>query len=220
MTREVVTLGPDASALEAWEICYAMNVRHLPICEGGRLVGLVSDRDLRDASPPRGTNYDEHELRRTRMWEVMSTDPIIAHPLDTIERVAREICEHRTDCVPVVDDGELVGIVTSSDLARAFVELFGADGIGSWVEVEVPNRPGALAGVTDVLGERQVNIASIFLAPMRRATYRAHAASHRTALMRLETSRPHGTVEALKSIGYRASAVESFVPLEPTFEES
>lgn len=220
MTREVVTLGPEASALEAWEICYAMNVRHLPICESGRLVGLVSDRDLRDVSPPRGAGDHGRELRRTRMWEVMSTDPITAHPLDTIERVAREIYEHEADCIPVVDDGELAGIVTSSDMARALVELFGATGVGSWVEVEVPNRPGALAGVTDVLGERQVNIASIFLAPTRRSPYRAHAASHRTALMRLETSRPHGAVKALKDIGYRANAVESLMPLEPTFEES
>ena len=55
MTREVVTLGPDASAADAWGICQELQIRHLPIVEGGRLVGLVSDRDLRDVSPPRGS---------------------------------------------------------------------------------------------------------------------------------------------------------------------
>ncbi len=220
MTREVITLGPQAGVDEAWSICREHNVRHLPIMEEGRLVGLVSDRDLRDASPPRGTADQENTLSEVWVREVMTTELVTIHPLDTIDRAAREIHDRRVGCLPAVADGELVGIVTSSDMVRIIAELFGAFGVGSWVEVEVPNRPGALAGVTNTIRERQINIASIFLAPAQRASYRIHAADHRTAVLRLESLDPSGIVEALEDAGYRAYAVKPYDQSEPTIEES
>lgn len=180
MTPEVVTLGPDASAGRALGLCRENNIRHLPIVDGGRLVGLVSDRDLRDVSPPRDTADQENTLSWLRVRDMMTTELVTIHPLDTIDRATREVHDRRVGCLPVVADGELVGIVTSSDLVRILAELFGAFGVGSWVEVEVPNSPGALAGVTDTIRERQINIASVFLAPAQRASYRIHAADHRT----------------------------------------
>src|SRR3712207_3993766 len=67
MTREVVTLGPEASAAEAWGVCQELGIRHLPIIEGGSLVGLVSDRDLRDISPPRGSGGERDTLGWVRL---------------------------------------------------------------------------------------------------------------------------------------------------------
>ncbi len=220
MTREVITLGPQAGVDEAWSICREHNVRHLPIMEEGRLVGLVSDRDLRDASPPRGTADQENTLSGVRVEDVTTTQLVTIHPLDTIDRAAREIHDRRVGCLLAVADGDLVGIVTSSDMVRILAELFGTFGVGSWVEVEVPNRPGALAGVTDTIRERHINIASIFLAPAQRASYRIHAADHRTAVLRLESLDPSGIVEALENAGYRAYAVEPHTHSEPTIEES
>ena len=81
----------------------------------------------------------------------MSTDLVTIEPLDTIEHAAREIYDRKIGCLPVVAEGELVGIITSSDMMRTLIELIGAHGIGSWVEVEVPNQPGMLANVTDVI---------------------------------------------------------------------
>jgi acetoin utilization protein AcuB len=213
MTREVVTLGPEASAAEAWGVCQELGIRHLPIVEGGRLVGLVSDRDLRDVSPPRGSGGERDTLGWVRCRDIMSTDLVTIHPLDTIEHAAREIYERRIGCLPVVADGELVGIITSSDLMRTLIELVGAHGIGSWVEVEVPNQPGMLANVTDVIRERQVNIAGVFLAPAPRA-------SNRLIVLRLETTNPTGAVRSLEEAGYKVTTVRSSAPLEPTLEES
>src|SRR5688500_7254923 len=151
MTREVVTLGPEASAAEAWGLCQEMEIRHLPIVEGGRLVGLVSDRDLRDISPPRGSGGERETLGWTRLRDMMSTDLVTIHPRGTIEHAARELYDRKIGCLPVVADGELAGIITSSDMMRTLIALVGAGGIGSWVEVEVPNKPGMLANVTDVI---------------------------------------------------------------------
>ncbi len=213
MTREVVTLGPEASATEAWGVCQELGIRHLPIVEGGRLVGLVSDRDLRDVSPPRGSGGERETLGWVRLRDIMSTDLVTIHPLDTIEHAAREIYDRKIGCLPVVAEGELVGIITSQDLMRTLIELSGAHSIGTWVEVEVPNRPGMLASVTDVIRERQVNIASVFLAPAPRA-------SNRVIVLRLETTNPTGIVQSLEEAGYKVTTVESSAPMEPTLEES
>lgn len=199
MTRDVVTLGPGASAAEAWGLLTERNIRHLPICDGGRLVGIVSDRDLRDV---RGGGRESDSPRWVRVGEIMSRDVVTIGPLDTIEHAAREIYDRKIDCLPVIDDGALVGIITSSDLMRTLVELVGAHGRGTWVEVEVPNEPGALANVTDVIRDRHVNIGGVFLAPAERE-------NNRLIVLRLETTNPTGILETLKEAGYGVTTVET-----------
>lgn len=211
MTRDVVTLGPEASAAEAWALCDEHNIRHVPVVEEGRLVGLVSDRDLRDVRG--GGDRESDTPRWVRVGDMMTRKVVTIHPLDTIEHAAREIYDRKIGCLPVVADDELVGIITSADMMRTLTELVGAHGRGSWVEVEVPNEPGTLAGVTDVIRDRKVNIAGIFLGPADRET-------NRLIVLRLETANPAGTVRGLEEAGYRVTTVESSVPEEPTFEEA
>jgi acetoin utilization protein AcuB len=210
MTRDVVTLGPEASAAEAWAVCREHNIRHVPVVEEGRLVGLVSDRDLRDVRGG-GGERESDTPRWVRLGDMMTRNIVTIHPLDTIEHAAREIYDRKIGCLPVVADGELVGITTSADMMRTLIELVGAHGGGSWVEVEVPNEPGTLAGVTDVIRDLKVNIAGIFLSPADRET-------SRVVVLRLETSNPAGTVRALEDGGYRVTTIESSA--EPTLEEA
>jgi acetoin utilization protein AcuB len=205
MTRDVVTLGPEASAAEAWALCREHNIRHVPIVQEGQLVGLVSDRDLRDV---RGGG-DSDTPRWVRLGDMMTRKVVTIHPLDTIEHAAREIYERKISCLPVVANDDLVGIITSEDMMHTLIELVGAHGLGTWVEVEVPNEPGTLADVTDVIRDRKVNIASIFLGPASRET-------NRLIVLRLETTNPAGTVRGLEEAGYRVTTVESSVPAEPT----
>ena len=210
MSRDVVTLGPGASAAEAWSLCQENEIRHIPIVEEGRLVGLVSDRDLRDVRGG-GEDKETDSPRWVRVGEIMTRQLVTIHPLDTIEHAAREIYDRKIGCLPVVADGELVGIITSADMMRTLIELVGAHGRGSWVEVEVPNEPGTLAEVTDVIRDRKVNIAGIFLGPADRET-------NRVIVLRLETANPSGTVRALEDAGYRVTTVESSAV--PTLEEA
>lgn len=199
MTRDVVTLGPEASAAEAWALLTERGIRHLPICEGGRIVGIVSDRDLRDV---RGGGRESDSPRWVRVGEIMTRDLVTIGPLDTIDHAAREIYDRKIDCLPVVDEGGLIGIITSSDLMRTLMDLVGAHGRGTWVEVEVPNKPGQLANLTDVIRDRHVNIGGVFLAPSERE-------SNRVVILRLETTNPTGILEALKEAGYGVTTVES-----------
>ena len=206
MTREVVTVGPDAGAGEAWGLCREKNIRHLPVVEGGRLVGIVSERDLRDVSPPRGAYDEESTLAYVRVRDIMSQEVVTAHPLDTIEHAAQVIYENRFNCLPVVADGELAGIITSSDLVRTLVELIGAHGRGSWIEVEVPNEPGQLADVTNAMKGSHVNICGVFLAPASRDAFR-------TIVLRLDTTDPSGVASSLEAAGYTITATESSAPV-------
>lgn len=201
MSREVVTLEPGASAAEAWSMCQERGIRHIPILEEGRLVGLVSDRDLRDVRGG-GEDKETDSPRWVRVGEIMTRQIVTIHPLDTIEHAAREIYDRKINCLPVVADGELVGIITSSDMMRTLIEMVGAHGVGTWIEVEVLNEPGQLANLTDVLRDRQVNIASVFLGPAERE-------SNRLIVLRLETTNPSGIVETLKDAGYNVTSVES-----------
>ena len=179
--------------------------------EGEKLVGIVSDRDLRDVSPPRDTPDQENTLGYARVREIMSSEVVTAHPLDTIEHAARVIYDHNFNCLPVVADGELAGIITSSDLVRTLVELIGAGGEGSWIEVEVPNEPGTLAGITDEIRDRHVNISSVFLGPAGRETYR-------TIVLRLETTDPSSIAEVLEGAGYTVTTTESSAPTNRNVE--
>ncbi|MGI9048746.1 MAG: CBS and ACT domain-containing protein [Rubrobacteraceae bacterium] len=207
MTREVVTLGPEASAGEALGVCREKGIRHIPIVEEGRLIGLISDRDLRDVSPPRGGRDQENTLGWVRVRDIMSTELVTIGPLDTIDHVAREIYERKIGCLPVVDGRELVGIITSQDMMRTMIELTGAHVRGSWIEVEVPNQPGTLANVTDAIRDRQVNIAGVFLGPAQKAT-------HRIIVLRLETTNPKGVARSLDEAGYKTRVIESSAPVE------
>src|ERR687897_1694364 len=125
MTRNLVTLSPEASVAEALTLCRGRRIRHIPILEEGRLVGIVSDRDLRDASPALGDAERASALQETRIGDVMTREVITADPQDSIENAAQEMYEHKIQSLPViveepvVDEAsavaeELLGIITSS----------------------------------------------------------------------------------------------------------
>ncbi|MDQ3386172.1 MAG: CBS and ACT domain-containing protein, partial [Actinomycetota bacterium] len=201
MTRDVVTLGPEASAKEAWALCREHGIRHIPVVEDGRLVGLVSDRDLRDVSPGRG-DREAATLQWVGVGDMMVRDLSTIGPLDTLENAAREIHDRKIGCLPVVDDDGLAGIITSSDMLRTLIQLVGGDGPGTWLEVEVPNEPGQLAGLTDAIRDLKVNVGGIYLGPASRETYR-------TIVVRLETTNPSAIVKNLESAGYKITTIES-----------
>src|SRR3712207_702128 len=161
MTPEVVTLSPLTTAAEALVLCREKGIRHLPVMEEGRLVGMVSDRDLRSATPALGDPARGEALQKIRVWGVMLRDVLTAHPEDPIEQAANTMREKKIGCLPVLEAGELAGILTSSDVMEALVYLIGAHEPGSRVEVLMPDRPGTLAGVAGLFGELGINIVSV-----------------------------------------------------------
>jgi acetoin utilization protein AcuB len=202
MTREVVTISPQTTAAEALALCREKGIRHLPVMEEGGLVGLVSDRDLRSATPALGDPARAEALQKIRVWGVMVRDVLTAHPEDPIEQAANTMREKKIGCLPVLEAGELAGILTSSDVMEALVYLIGAHEPGSRVEVLMPDRPGTLAGVAGLFGELGINIVSV-VAGARQEAPEGGAPEGRIGIFKIDTIDPKGAVEVLQQAGYR-----------------
>ena len=199
MTREVLTVTPETTAAEALALCRENRIRHLPVLEGGRLAGVISDRDLRAATPALGDPARAEALGRLRVADGMARDVVTVRPEDPIEDAAMAMYERKIGCLPVVGEGDsLVGIVTSSDVLRAFVRLVGAHEPGSRLEVALPTRSGSLAEVAGILRDEGVDAVSILA-----SSDHEDEAGERVAVLRLATIDPKGVVEGLSAAGYR-----------------
>src|SRR5829696_2118400 len=195
MTENLVTLSPQASVAEALTLCRKRRIRHIPILDKGRLVGIVSDRDLRDASPTLGDPERAKILQEIRVADVMSREVITVDPQDSIENAAQQMYELKIESLPVVSEGavadagstvaeeEVLGIVTSSDVMRALVTLAGLPEPGCRIEVSVPNREGILAEVAGKIRELEVDTVSVLSDPDRRS-------GKRTMVFQLATADP------------------------------
>jgi acetoin utilization protein AcuB len=162
MQSPVTTIPAEASLQEACHLFQSLGFRHLPVVEEGRLVGVLTDRDLRWATSslcptPRGST----DSVRT----AMSSPPFTADPLDPVEDAARIMREHKIGCLPVMDGPEVVGILTGMDILDALILLTGVTQPSSRLEVALADRPGELARLTAFLAARQINIPSILTYP-------------------------------------------------------
>jgi acetoin utilization protein AcuB len=201
MPREVVVLSPQTTAAEALALCREKHIRHLPVLEEGRLAGIVSDRDLRSAAPALGDPDRASALEEIRISDVTTRDVVTARPDDPIEEAANRMRERRIGCLPVVEDGELVGIITSSDVMEALVYLVGAHEPGSRLEVVMPDRPGTLAGVAGIFGALGINIVGVVAGPSHEAPPDG-SPEGRVAVFRIDTIDPSEAVDILESAGY------------------
>ena len=203
MTSNVITASPDTTLADALKLTRGNRIRHLPVVENGRLVGLVTDRDLRLALPPVWASDTDHAQLRDafntkQVREVMVTEIITTSPSSPIEDAARKLYEHRIGCLPVLENDELLGIITETDLLRAFVELFGADESGSRLEIKMENKPGELSRVVRAIGvDHKLNIAGIVM-PRVGTDY--------TAVVHLATREPEEIIEHLRRLGYRVGS--------------
>lgn len=124
MTVNPVTVGPDTILHKALELLQTHRIRHLPVVDGKRLVGIISDRDLRPLLPSFISAPEEGERFRTRgkqvrVSEIMIRQVISVTPETQTHKAARLMVEHRIGCLPVLRGSTLVGIVTTIDLLRA-----------------------------------------------------------------------------------------------------
>jgi len=162
MTTPVVSISPDVTLQDAYKTMQEKGIRHLPIVEGERLVGVITDRDLRLATStlapvpfPSGGKVEGSMCRAVET----------ADPMDPVEEAARKMRVKKIGCLPVVDDGRLVGIVTGLDLLDALMRMTGADKPSGRVEVRLPDQPGELARLTTLLSERDLNVHSVLTYP-------------------------------------------------------
>lgn len=158
MTTKPVVGYPEMPVTEAQVLMKEKSIGHLPILDkGGRLVGLLTPRSLSQALPPDVSNFSQFEityvLAKVKVDHIMVKDVITIDEGTAIEEAARVMSDRRIACLPVLRDGELVGIITDQDLFTIMVDLLGARRPGLRVTVVQPDRPGALARLTTAIAK-------------------------------------------------------------------
>jgi acetoin utilization protein AcuB len=153
MTARPATVAPGDSVASAAAIMRRGRFRHLPVVDDDVLVGVVSERDLY-----RG---DGVEPSQRAVRSVMSAETITIAPDDPLEEAARIMLENKVGCLPVVEEGRLTGIVTESDIFRAFVDVLGVLEPGTRIQIRTSSLDEALTHVVDVARRAKVRIVSI-----------------------------------------------------------
>jgi acetoin utilization protein AcuB len=166
MTKDPVTITEDTSMIKAIHIMKERRFRRLPVVAAGKLVGMVTDRDLKEASPSKATSLDVHELyyllAELQVNEIMSRNPLSVSQDDTVEHAAQVMLEHTISGLPVVDEGgKVVGIITQSDVFRAFMHITGVLQGGVQFALRLEDRPGLIKEVVDLLRARGARFVSL-----------------------------------------------------------
>ncbi len=162
MRSPVVSISPETTLEDAYRTMNAKRIRHLPVLQEGRLVGIVTDRDLRLAtSALSATPF----APGSRVSAIMCREPLIADPMDPVEDAARTMREKKIGCLPVLEGEQIAGIITGIDLLDALMRMTGVDKPSGRLEVRLPDRPGELARLTSFLSHRDLNVHSILTYP-------------------------------------------------------
>ena len=126
MTRDPATVSPNDSLQRVVELLRRRDIRSVPVLEDGRLIGIVTDRDVRQVAPAYPLFRDEDEIRRytenLTVTAAMTADPMTIAPDAPLVDAAKVLETYRISSLPVVDGIALVGMLTVTDLLRAFVE--------------------------------------------------------------------------------------------------
>lgn len=141
MTREPQSLGAGQTLLDAVLLIRRAYVRHIPILEDGSLVGLLSDRDVHRLAPSRLIPHSPEEYNRvfvdTPLEKIMTRNPRTIRPDAPLAEAVDLLVTERLGCLPVIDEGKLVGIITVSDMLRALYDLVS---MSSFTPPQEPNR--------------------------------------------------------------------------------
>jgi acetoin utilization protein AcuB len=170
MSPAPLTVSPETPVLEALRLLKERGFRRLPVVEGSKLIGIVTDKDLKDAMPSKATTLSVWEmnylLAKLTVREVMASPVLSVNALETLEDAALRMQERKLGGMPVLDNaGALVGILTITDVLGALVRVLGLKEGGVRVTLEVPDMPGALGVAVDAI--KPSNILSVATAGLR-----------------------------------------------------
>lgn len=170
MSRNIVSVFPEASISLAFRLLREQHVRQLPVVDNGKLVGMVTEALLNEVSPSKATSLSIYELNyileKTKVADIMEKNVVTCGEDMSIEQVALLMNENDINMVPVVDSQNMIkGIITRNDIIASFLDILGSRGKGSRIILIGKDEPGTLANISKLLSERQYNIVHIINFP-------------------------------------------------------
>jgi acetoin utilization protein AcuB len=198
MQSKLITIGPKTTLPQAMRLAAERRIRHLPVVDGGELVGIVSDRDLKQTMASPATSLEAHELNyllnRLTVAEIMTRTVITIGPMCPVEEAARLMVQEKISALPVMDAAQLIGIVTETDLLELLVRAMGAGSPSTRLDVLLEARPARLAEIVNAIEVTGAAISSIVTLTGRTGL--------REAVVRVATINPAPAVAALEARGF------------------
>ncbi len=181
MTEDPIVLDENASIMKAVQIMKEHGMRRIPVVRNNKLVGIVTDRDVREATPSKATALDVHELyyllSEIKVKDIMTPNPITIHPDETVEYAAVIMLENRISGLPVVDEeGHVIGIITQTDIFKVLINITGIYYGPLQIAFEMDTQPGSISNLVSEIREYGGRIVSILtsyegMEPNKRRVY-------------------------------------------------
>ncbi len=192
MSGKVVTLTPDDYLSTAQSSMWKGGFRRVPVVQDDQLVGIITDRDLRE---------NLGRLDRTTIGESMTENPLTVTPETTLEDAAQTMLKNKIGGLPVIKEGKVVGIITASDILRAFLDVIGASTSGTVrIDLLLEGKKHDLAGASKIVSEQDGEILGL-------GTYREKWGASHVCYLRLRTSDPERLAKVLQEKGYNVLGV-------------
>ncbi len=165
MTKRVYTVSPDDYLSDAITLMRDRRIKHVPVVKAGKLRGIISDRDIKEFSPSKATTLDIYELHyilaKTKIRDIMKTRVIIITSDTAVEEAALLLLDQNIGCLPVMDEGKLIGIISDRDIYRALVDITGVRHGGNRICVTIEDRPGSIKEVADIIRKHNYRLQGI-----------------------------------------------------------
>lgn len=165
MTKKVIILYPNDYLSDAISMMKEHEIKHLPILKNDKLKGILSDRDIKEYSPSKATTLDIYELHyllaKTKVKDVMKTKIVTTTPDAPVEEAAMIMLDHNIGCLPVLEQGNLVGIISDKDIFRALVDITGVRHGGHRICLTIEDRPGSIKEVADIIRKHNFRLQGI-----------------------------------------------------------
>ena len=200
--KNPVTISPEATFFEARNLIHEKGIQHLPVVgKNNKLVGIVTDRDIREAAPSDATLLSVQELNyllgKLKVSAFMTPkDKLITITPDAlIEEAVQLMHNHKIGSLPVMEGEKLYGIFTETDVLDHFVEIFGFKQKGTRLTLAIEDKPGTMLGILQVFKKHNVNVISI-------VTPSFMVEGKRIAAIRIKTQDYKDIVKDLEKAGY------------------
>jgi acetoin utilization protein AcuB len=200
MSSPAVTITPDKVLRDALRLMHQGHFRRLPVIdESGKLVGIVSEADLSQTSPSRPGSLSVWDLNRVlsrvQIREVMTEEVMTTTADVPVEDVARLMTENRVGGLPVLDgEDHVIGVITETDIFKAFVEMFAGGHSGLRLTLEIPQTKDVLRELTKTISELGGNIVSV-------GSFYSDATGRRGLVVKIRGARKDQLVDTLEALG-------------------
>ncbi len=200
MTKKLITIDAETPIIKAFRIMKDNNIRRLPVMRNEKLAGVITDRDLKEATPSKATSLDVHEiyslLSEVKVKDIMSKDLLTIGPDESIEKAAMLMLSKKISGLPVIEAGNLTGVITQTDIFKAFVDISGLTRGGVKIAVELPDVPGTTQEVINTIRAHSGRILSVM------TSYNADKEGHKHLFVRTDMDEKN-LQELLEVVGKR-----------------